>query len=93
MKPELGKIRNFVMLAVFFMAVSAVKAQTNIAFYPLEEQFNSYSFNPAFLNPSGRFTFSIFPFGGMSVAYNNQAAVNQMATKFLQGNTDRKSVV
>lgn len=87
MTSQIRKIHITFLLVVGFLAASSVKAQMNIAFYPLEEQFNSYSFNPAFLNPQNRFTFSIFPLGGISVGYNNQEAVKQMTTKFLQGNT------
>lgn len=74
-------------LAIVLFAVSSAKAQMNISFYPLEEQFNANSFNPAFLNPPHRFAFSIFPMGGTSFGYNNQQAVRQLVTRFLQGST------
>jgi hypothetical protein len=87
MKYRIGNISRLVLLAFGLFVVSSAKAQMNMAFYPFEEQFNSDSFNPAFLNPQHRFTFSFSPLGGMSVGYNNQETVNQMVTKFLQGNT------
>jgi hypothetical protein len=66
-------------------------AQTNMAFYPIENQFNSSGFNPAFLFSDSQYTFSIFPIGGMNVGYNNQAVVNQLVSKLLSGiNTDNE---
>lgn len=87
MKSKMVDIRYPVLLTFAFLTLSPAKAQMNIAFYPLEEQFNAYSFNPAFLNPQNRFTFSIFPLAGIGIGYNNQEAVKQLVTKFLQGNT------
>lgn len=79
--------RLLVLLATMSLYVLTGKAQTNIAFYPLEEQFNSYNLNPAFLNPEKRFTFSIFPMGGTSIGYNNQEVIRQLVSKFLSGRT------
>jgi len=64
---------------------TVAKAQPNLAFYPLEDQFNSFDYNPAFLTSREKFTFSIFPLGGISTIYNNQEVITDLATKFLTG--------
>jgi len=69
------------------MAVLGAKAQSNMAFYPLEEQFNSSDFNPAFLNSREKFTFSIFPVGGSSIGYNNQEIIKELVLTSLHGIT------
>lgn len=69
------------------MSVLSVDAQSNMAFYPLEEQFNSSDFNPAFLNTRERFAFSIFPIGGSSIGYNNQEIIKDLVLTSLHGIT------
>lgn len=54
-------IRIIILLLFQIVLTLHVKAQTNMAFYPIENQFNSYNYNPAFLTSKGQFTFSIFP--------------------------------
>ncbi|MFY9153646.1 MAG: DUF5723 family protein [Prolixibacteraceae bacterium] len=74
-------------LILMLVKVFPSSAQTNIVFYPLEDQFNSSGFNPAFLNSEHRFTFSIFPMGGTSIGYNNQRAIKELVSKFISGVT------
>lgn len=62
-------------------------AQPNMALYPLDGHFNSSGFNPAFLNSREKFTFSIIPFGGTSIGYNNQEVIKDLVTGTLQGIT------
>jgi hypothetical protein len=76
----------FLLIILPFMVLTG-KAQTNIAFYTLEEQFNSANFNPAFLTSQKNFSISFFPLGGTSVGYNNQEAIKQLVTKFISGKT------
>lgn len=57
----------------------------NLAFYSLENQFNSSNFNPAFLTSPEKFTLSIFPIGGISVGYNDQQVIRKILTKFISG--------
>ena len=61
------------------------KSQTGFEFYPLENQYNSSSYNPAFLSSIGQFTFSVFPFAGTSLGYNNQNEVQQLVKKLISG--------
>ena len=68
------------------------KAQTNLLFYNSNDQFNSPSFNPAFLTRNPKFTFSIFPLSGMSVGYNNQAVVKGMLIDFVSGNLTQEKM-
>jgi len=51
----------------------------------LEEQFSSSSFNPAFLHSREKFTFSILPFGGTSIGYNNQKVIKGLVEQSLSG--------
>lgn len=60
-------------------------AQPNLAFYPLDNQFNSFDYNPAFLTSRKKYTFSIFPLAGTSVGFNNQQVFKDMTSKFLSG--------
>ena len=62
------------------------KAQSNLVFYHLNDEFNSSAFNPAFLTSQKNFTFSIFPLAGMSFVVNNQSIVKDVVSKFLSGN-------
>lgn len=75
-----------VLLAMMSVIVLLGESQSNLVFYPINDQFNSSSFNPAFLTSQKQFTFSIFPLAGMSVGYNNQAVIKDVMTQFLAGN-------
>ena len=77
--------RIYFFLALMVLAVIESLAQPNLAFYPLEEQFNSSSYNPAFLHPKEKFTFSVFPFGGTSIGYNNQQIIKSLVKQTLSG--------
>ncbi len=70
-----------------FMSLIALSAmgQANFAFYPIEDQFNSSSYNPAFLTSDSQFTFSMFPLAGMNLGYNNQKEIQQLVNKLLSG--------
>lgn len=72
-------------LVVLTGYLSGARAQSNMVFYPIEEHFNSASFNPAFLTSKNRFTFSIFPLAGTNIGYNNREEVKSMADKLLSG--------
>jgi len=61
------------------------KSQTNMASYSIENQFNSFSFNPAFLSSEGQFSFSIFPLAGTNIGYNNQKEIQSLARKLFSG--------
>lgn len=56
-----------------------------MAFYSIENQFNSFNFNPAFLTSKGQFSFSMFPFAGTNIGYNNQKEIQSLARKLLSG--------
>ncbi|HLN72860.1 MAG: DUF5723 family protein [Methylococcaceae bacterium] len=58
-----------------------LQAQSNLSFYPLDEQFNAFDYNPAFLTSPEKFTFSIFPMAGMNLITNNQAILREAANK------------
>ena len=60
------------------LTVLAGNAQPNLSFYPLDEQFNSSGFNPAFLSSKEKFTFSIFPLGGSSIGFDNQQIIKSL---------------
>ena len=62
-----------------------LQAQSNLSFYPLEEQFNAFDNNPAFLSSPETFTFSIFPLAGMNLTMNNQAILREAARKSSSG--------
>lgn len=64
---------------------SWLRAQSNLAFYPLKDQFNSYEFNPAFLSSPEKFTFSIFPLAGMNFGMNNQALLRDALAESRSG--------
>lgn len=77
-----------VLLILTYLLVSGLhgKAQTNMVFYNTPDQYNSSNFNPAFLTSQKNFSFSIFPFTGMSVGYNNQVVIKDMVLNVLKGN-------
>lgn len=62
-----------------------LQAQSNLSFYPLDEQFNAFDYNPAFLTSPEKFTFSIFPMAGMNLITNNQAILREAAKKSSMG--------
>ena len=81
-------LKNKYLLLIMIMLSAFLfqgKAQTGMAFYPIESQFNSSGFNPAFLTSEGQFTFSIFPLAGSNVGYNNQKEIQSLVNKLLSG--------
>lgn len=62
-----------------------LQAQSNLSLYPLDEHFNSFDYNPAFLTSPEKFTFSIFPLAGMNLTMNNQAILREAAKKSSSG--------
>jgi hypothetical protein len=88
MEPEIFKSeQKIVLIFLFLILVFSGKAQTNLSFYPLNDQFNSSSFNPAFLNSPQKFTFSMFPLGGTSIGYDNQEVIKGLVKEYLLGIT------
>ena len=77
--------RKLFLLMLMTLMVTMVKAQSSLAFYPFEEQFNSSNYNPAFLTSPHKFTFSIVPLGGTTIGYNNQALIKDLFTEVLSG--------
>lgn len=77
--------RKWLLLVFWILIYSRVHAQPNLAFYPLNNQFNSFEYNPAFLTSRETFTFSIFPLAGTSISLNNQQIVRDLAPKILSG--------
>jgi hypothetical protein len=90
------KVRRLSLTLTFLLgSVLAGKAQTNMVFYPSENQINSPSLNPAFLTSQSKFTFSVFPLSGVNVGYNNQLVIKNMLFNILKGkqtNDDFKDV-
>lgn len=72
-------------LMVWILLVTPVLAQPNLAFYPLNNQFNSFEYNPAFLTSREKFTFSIFPAAGFTMNFNNQEVIKEMVGEILSG--------
>lgn len=85
MKNDFNCKRKLLFLMFWTFLLTMAKAQPNLAFYPLDKQFNSFDYNPAFLTSREKFTFSMFPLGGISLSYNNQEVIRSMASKFVQG--------
>ncbi len=82
------KIKNkYIYIWMLMMSVFVLKskAQSGLEFYPIENQYNSYKYNPAFLTSESKFTFSIFPFAGTSIGYNNQQEIQNLVKKLLSG--------
>ncbi|MDP3641584.1 MAG: DUF5723 family protein [Bacteroidota bacterium] len=86
-------IRIIILLLFQIVLTLHVKAQTNMAFYPIENQFNSYNYNPAFLTSKGQFTFSIFPLAGTNFGYNNQNEIQNLISKLLSGINEDKDYI
>ena len=85
----------FVILTYLFVLVLQGKAQTNMVFYPMENQINAPTFNPAFLTSQNKYTLGIFPLTGINVGYNNQLVIKNMLLKILNGqqtNNDYKEI-
>jgi len=76
---------KFILLILFLAITILGKTQNNLAFYPIEDQFNSSVFNPAFLASQKNFSFSLFPIGGTIIGYNNQDAIKQLVSKLISG--------
>jgi len=84
-----------IILTYLIVSVLQGRAQTNMVFYPTENQVNSPTLNPAFLTSQSKFTFGIFPLSGINVGYNNQLVIKNMLFKILNGhqtNDDFKDV-
>jgi hypothetical protein len=82
---KLGRIKKhiFMFLALATALFPDSKAQTGFEFYPIENRYNSYNYNPAFLTSEGQFTLSIFPFAGTSLGYNNHQEVQRLVNTIL----------
>ncbi|HZL10001.1 MAG TPA: DUF5723 family protein [Prolixibacteraceae bacterium] len=87
MKPGMSNKGMVILLALLSVTILSGKAQSNLVFYHIHDQFNSSDYNPAFLTSQHNFTFSIFPLSGMNVGYNNQIVVNRMLKNILLGDT------
>ena len=81
-----------ILVTILSLMVLVGRAQSNIALYNSNDQFNSPGFNPAFLINQQKFTFSIFPLSGMSVGYNNQETIKGMLKDLLSGSLDTTSM-
>lgn len=79
-------IRKIIVPAMLSLLALCGKAQSNLSFYHANEQFNASNFNPAFLSSPRKYTFSIFPFSGMSFNYNNQVVIKDVMGQFLNNN-------
>lgn len=85
MSPKNTHIKSIILIAFFCLFLKEGRAQTNMAFYPLEKQFNSSGYNPAFLYSDSHYTFSIFPLAGMNLGYNNQEVIRKLAGQLTKG--------
>lgn len=95
MKFEQKSKRAIVILTYLLVSVLSAEAQTNMVFYPMENQINSPDLNPAFLTSQSKYSLGIFPLTGMNVGYNNQLIIKNMLLKILNGqqtNDDYKEV-
>ncbi|MGE5395734.1 MAG: DUF5723 family protein [Candidatus Saccharibacteria bacterium] len=78
-------IRRLLLLMVLTLTTLGLQAQSNLSLYPLDDEFNAFDYNPAFLSSPEKFTFSIFPLAGMNVTMNNQAILREAARKSSSG--------
>ena len=92
-KPGLGikmkLMRRIIQFVLMFWGVTlcnSLYSQTNMVFYPFENQQNASGYNPSFLSQQNKFTLSFFPISGINVGYNNQEAVGNMLREMLKGN-------
>lgn len=82
-----------IIVVIFACLPFLLRGQINMSFYPVEKQFNSSRYNPAFLTTDGQFAFSIFPLAGTNVGYNNQNEINHLVNKLLSGlNNDEEYI-
>jgi hypothetical protein len=81
-----GSESKYLIITLTFLSALFFKgmAQTNMAFYTIEQQFNSSSFNPAFLASDSQYSFSIFPLTG-NFGFNNQKVIKELGSKLLTG--------
>ena len=79
------KAKRIAIFVLMFALTTFAKAQSSLAFYPLEDHFSSSAFNPAFLTSPKKFTFSIAPMGGTTIGYNNQAIIKDLLSQILSG--------
>jgi hypothetical protein len=77
-----------IVVFIFACLPFLISAQINMSFYPVEKQFNSSRYNPAFLTSDGQFLFSFFPLAGTNIGYNNQSEINNLVNKLLSGLND-----
>lgn len=81
------KYKTGLLLVASVVLTVRVTAQSNLLYYPSHEQFNASVYNPAFLTEQRKFTFSIFPVGGMDIGYNAPALIDKMVFKVLKGDS------
>ncbi|HET6559395.1 MAG TPA: DUF5723 family protein [Prolixibacteraceae bacterium] len=79
-----NKLAGLFLMFWILLAVQ-VHAQPNLVFYPLNNQFNSFEYNPAFLTSSEKFTFSIVPVAYFNMSFNNQDIVKDMVSELRSG--------
>jgi hypothetical protein len=84
-------IRKYLLLIMLSSLALWGRTQSNLSFYHASDQFNASNFNPAFLSSPRKYTFSIFPFSGMSFYYNNQVVIKDVMGKFLDDNISTES--
>lgn len=82
---KMSRIKLTIILLFSAVFTLMVKGQTNMSFYSVENQFNSFNYNPAFLSSKDQFSFSIFPFAGINLGYNNKKEIQSLARKLLSG--------
>lgn len=85
MKGTFFYIHQLLLLMLLTFITYGLHAQSNLSFYPLEDQFNAFDYNPAFLSSPEKFTFSIFPLAGMNLTMNNQAILREAIRKSSSG--------
>lgn len=82
--------RFVIVASILMMFVSHGLAQSNLVYYNADDRINAPNFNPAFIPDKHKFTFTIFPFSGLSVGYNNQKVSNEMIRNFMAGGDDNE---
>lgn len=85
MKLEQNYKQVIVVLVCTFLIVWQGKAQTNMSFYSIENQINSPALNPAFLTSQSKLYFSLLPFTGTNLGYNNPQIVQKLVSNILAG--------
>lgn len=87
--------KKYLGLLLVLMSTNYLFSQSNLSLYFLDNHYNSSSFNPAFINPENKFTFSIFPFAGSSLGFNNLPLTSEIIEKISSGvssNNDYKEI-